>query len=230
MWQQAFWVISGFCVVGAPCQKSCYLYLSPPSEQTNTIKANFPAPWCRDSVYSVWWVNHFYSHQPLIYTNKSDADSCTAAKLLQINKLNTGIWLVLLFLIADSVWTLLCTNKNYISCFTCFICIKYLPCAHLEELRTLIRQRLAGTFSLSGNTHLLCFTSMVLLMYLHTHAHHPTSTHTDTHRHARTHTHTQSHVAQINLSLAQLNEQHLYQIRDQNLSLSLTSHHIKGFC
>lgn len=77
--------------------QSSYLCLPPPSEQTHTMKANFPTPWCRDSVYAVWWVNNFYSHHTQV------THSCTAAKPLQINKLNIGIWLSL-FLIAGSVW------------------------------------------------------------------------------------------------------------------------------
>ena len=100
------------------------------------MKANFPTPWCRDAVYVTRWLNNFYSHQPLIYTNKSDSHNCTAAKPLQINKLNIGI-LVLLFRMADPVWhtQVLCTNNNYMSCFAHFICIKYLSCADLESLQ-----------------------------------------------------------------------------------------------
>lgn len=129
------------------------------------MKANLSTPWCLDSLYAMRWVNNFHSQQLLIYTNKSVSHWYTAAKCLQINKLNIGI------LVYYSSWRiqfgmhrgwykimLLCTINNQISCFTRFIYIQFLSCEQ-ESAHSLIMRHQYGK--------------------AHTHAHHATST--DTH-------------------------------------------------
>ena len=128
------------------------------------MRANFPAPWCWDSVYALWCGSNFCSHQTLIYTNKSDPRSCTAPKHLQINNLNIRIF-ILLFLIADSFWYAQVPPGNdavlhpwrihkLLSCFTFFIYIKYLSWVHLEELCIQdTKESAAGRHSFLASTH-----------------------------------------------------------------------------